>query len=123
MQRSGARGLVDRVWDGLRRRCPVCRKGRIFAGAVTMNAQCPTCRYVFEREPGYFLGAIAIGYFLGVIIVVALAVGIRRIAPTLEWEWCFGFALVFYVLFTPIVFQYARTVWMYFDNWLDPPSP
>ena len=29
-----------------------------------MYPQCPTCRYVFEREPGYFRGAIAIGYFM-----------------------------------------------------------
>ena len=87
-----------------------------------MNAQCPTCRYVFEREPGYFLGAIAIGYFLGVGIVVALAFGVHRLAPAMDWEWCFGIAVVAYLLFTPFVFQYARTVWMYFDNWLDPPA-
>ena len=73
MPPTGALGLLHRVWDGLHRRCPVCRIGRIFGGAVKMNAQCPTCRYVFEREPGYFLGAIAIGYFMGVGIVCALA--------------------------------------------------
>jgi hypothetical protein len=123
MPPAGALGLLHRAWDGLRLRCPVCRKGRIFAGAVKMNPQCPHCRYVFEREPGYFLGAIAIGYFIGVGIVVAIAFGIRRIAPTLDWEWCFGIALVGYPLFTPFVFQYARTIWMYFDNWLDPPAP
>lgn len=123
MPPTGALGLLHRVWDGLHRRCPVCRIGRIFGGAVKMNAQCPTCRYVFEREPGYFLGAIAIGYFMGVGIVCALAVAVRRIVPTLDWEWCFGVALVFYLLFTPLVFQYARTIWMYFDNFMDPPSP
>lgn len=70
MPPTGALGLLHRVWDGLHRRCPVC-----------------------------------------------------RIVPTLDWEWCFGVALVFYLLFTPLVFQYARTVWMYFDNFMDPPSP
>ena len=116
-------GILARAWDALRLRCPVCRTGRIFSGAVTMNPQCPTCRYVFEREPGYFLGAIAIGYFIGVGIVAALAVLVRRIAPMLDWEWCFAVAVVVYLFFTPFVFQYARTIWMYFDNWLDPPAP
>lgn len=117
-----APGLLPRVWGALRLRCPVCRTGRIFSGAVTMNKQCPECRYVFERESGYFLGAIAIGYFIGVGIVSVLAVSVRRIVPDLDWERCFGVALVVYLAFTPFVFQYARTIWMYFDNLLDPPG-
>jgi len=123
MPPAGAHGILSRIWGAARRRCPVCRRGRIFHGAVKMNAQCPTCRYVFEREPGYFLGAIAIGYFLGVAIVAALALAVRRVVPALDWEWCFSIGLVAYLVFTPLVFQYARTIWMYIDNWLDPPGP
>lgn len=94
----------------------------MFGGPVTMHKQCPNCRYVFEREPGYFLGAIAIGYFIGVGTVVVLSVAIRQIVPTLDWEYCFWIGLLVYLAFTPFVFQYARTIWMYFDNWFDPPG-
>lgn len=87
-----------------------------------MYPQCPVCRYVFEREPGYFLGAIAIGYFIGVGVVSLLAVIIHRLRPTLDWEWAFMAALLAYLFFTPLVFQYARTAWMYIDNALDPPE-
>lgn len=122
MPRAGAAGLIDRAWDALRMRCPVCRKGRIFAGIVKMHSQCPACRYVFEREPGYFLGAIAIGYFLGLGALAGLAFALHSMVPTLDWEWCFIAAVVPYLFVTPVVFRYSRTIWMYFDNWLDPPG-
>ena len=87
-----------------------------------MHARCPACRYVFTREPGYFLGAIAIGYFIGVAIVTGLSFLVRGGFPTLDWEWCFAIGLVLYLPFLPMVFRYARGIWMYFDNWLDPPT-
>ena len=88
-----------------------------------MHAQCPNCRYVFEREPGYFLGAVAIGYFLGVAFVVGLSVLVHAGFPDLDWEWCFLIGALLYLPFTPMVFRYARGTWMYIDNVLDPPAP
>ena len=114
--------MLRRVRDLLRLRCPMCRSGRMFAGQITMHAQCPKCRYVFEREPGYFLGAIAIGYFLCVGIVSGLAVLIHTARLGDSWEWSFVIAFVVYLFFIPLVFRYARGVWMYVDNWLDPPA-
>ena len=122
MAGAGGPTLGDRLWGLLRLKCPVCRKGAIFAGSVTMNKQCPACRYVFVREPGYFLGAIGVGYFLGVAFVVALSFTVRTGFPELDWEWCFLVGVVLYLPFTPMVFRYARGIWMYFDNVLDPPA-
>ena len=115
--------LPSRVWDLLRLRCPICGTGRVFAGSVTIRPQCPTCRYVFAREPGYFLGAIAIGYILGVTVTVGLGFLVHAAFPSLDWEWCFGVGLLLYAFFAPMVFRYARTTWMYIDNWFDPPNP
>ncbi len=109
-------------WALLRLRCPNCRKGAVFFGVMSMHQQCPRCRYVFEREPGYFLGAIAIGYFLGVAVVCAVAVLLYLAWPSVGWEWAFSLGLVGYLLVTPVVFRYARVAWMYADNWLDPPA-
>lgn len=123
MPSTGAPTPLDRLWGLVRLRCPVCRKAPIFGGALTMHAQCPNCRYVFEREPGYFLGAIAIGYFLGVALIAGFAFGVRTAFPDLDWEWCFVIGAVLYLPFTPTVFRYARGAWMYIDNILDPPAP
>jgi uncharacterized protein (DUF983 family) len=106
----------------LRLRCPICRTGKIFSGSLAMNEQCPSCRYVFEREPGYFLGAMVIGYTIALPGVAMLAVIVRFFAPWLDWEYCFFAGFGFYLALVPAVFRYSRTIWIYIDNWLDPPT-
>jgi hypothetical protein len=113
---------VKRIGALLRLRCPVCRKAPIFSGALAMHTQCPNCRYVFAREPGYFLGAIVIGYAVAVPMVAGFGFLIRWLAPMLDWEWCFMIGFVLYIGVTPTVFRYSRATWMYIDNWLDPPE-
>src|SRR5260370_16790802 len=61
--------------------CPRCRAGTIFRKSVflfpAMRERCPTCDLKFEREEGYFLGAMYIGY--------ALALGMIPIFGALLW--------------------------------------
>src|SRR2546422_7942059 len=59
-------------------RCPRCRMGRIFRysifrGFPKMCERCSICDLKFEREPGYFLGAMYISYVLGVSIMTPIA--------------------------------------------------
>ena len=42
----------------LRQRCPRCFTGQVFRGLIDMNERCPVCDLEFEREPGYFTGAM-----------------------------------------------------------------
>ncbi len=62
--------------------CPRCREGKIFRRSVwlfpPMHERCPACGLKFEREAGYFLGAMYISYGLGL--------GIIAILSTLVWE-------------------------------------
>ena len=47
-------------------RCPRCLDGRIWRGLFSMNEVCPVCGLRFEREPGYWTGAMVASYALGV---------------------------------------------------------
>ena len=63
----------------LQQRCPRCRIGNIFRysifrGFPNMCERCSICDLQFEREPGYFLGAMYISYCLGVLIMAPIAV-------------------------------------------------
>src|SRR4051812_23871637 len=53
-------------------RCPKCLRGKVFSGMVTMNECCPLCGHKFEREPGYFMGAMFGNYFLAIPFIVLL---------------------------------------------------
>jgi hypothetical protein len=84
-----------------------------------MHERCDVCQLRFEREPGYFLGAMYINY--GVTVVLALMGSFA-----LEWStpvsltqqlilWV-GFCSLFPILF----FRYSRSLWLGIDYGCDP---
>jgi uncharacterized protein (DUF983 family) len=64
-------GVLAGLWAVVRMRCPRCRRGRMFKGLLQMNDPCPVCGLIFEREEGYFLGAMYVSYVLGCAVVGA----------------------------------------------------
>jgi len=54
-------------------KCPNCSKGTIFKngllnlgfGFPQMHKNCPNCNFKFEKEPGFFFGAMFVNYALG----------------------------------------------------------
>jgi uncharacterized protein (DUF983 family) len=65
---------MPRRSNGLRRlaaivqqRCPRCLQGQGFATLFQMRTQCPICGLPFEREPGYFTGAMFLSYGMTII--------------------------------------------------------
>jgi uncharacterized protein (DUF983 family) len=58
--------FTRRVWTALQRaallQCPRCGARTLFRGAFAMHDTCAVCQLTFEREPGYFIGAIYINY-------------------------------------------------------------
>src|SRR2546427_10553869 len=66
--RPGIRGILAR---GLRLRCPRCGCCPLYSGYFRMQERCAACGFRYEREQGYFVGAIYINY----AITVALAAG------------------------------------------------
>lgn len=116
---------VPGAWEGIRRQlCPRCRQGAIFRlpvwrGILAMHPRCPVCGLKFEREPGYFLGALYFSYALSLPPGLALVLLIWRIT-----DWPFDLvmlaAVVAWLPFVPPVTRWARVLWMYVDWRFDP---
>jgi uncharacterized protein (DUF983 family) len=108
----------------LRQRCPRCRTGRIFRysifrGFPKMHDRCPVCDLRFDREPGYFLGAMYVSYGLGIVIVALLAALLWSITGwwiTKDTIW----AIVLFLPFAPTIAFFARVLWIYLDRAIDP---
>jgi uncharacterized protein (DUF983 family) len=102
-------------------RCPHCLQGKIFSGFWKMNERCPVCGIRFEREPGYFLMAMFVGYMLalGALAPVALLLYFRDASPR---AYIIAIGVTLAVL-SPLVFRYARIIWMHIDEVLDPRRP
>ncbi|MCA9319963.1 MAG: DUF983 domain-containing protein [Planctomycetes bacterium] len=101
--------------------CPVCGRGKPFIGWFRMNRRCDDCGYVYDREPGYFLGSIYFNYGVtGAIVILwiaaaMLAFEVREL--TSLWPPAV-FALVFPLWFL----RYSRALFMALDLSWDPPE-
>jgi uncharacterized protein (DUF983 family) len=104
----------------LRQRCPRCREGSVFRGAVEMNPACPVCGLPFEREQGYFLGAMYISYGLSIVLLGLLTWVLSLLLPTWDLGVLVLLGCVLYLPVVPIVFRYSRVMWIHFDRWAWP---
>src|SRR4051794_36123645 len=95
--------VLPSLWRGL---CPRCRQTRIFSRLLQMNPRCSACGLVFDREPGYFLGAMIVSYIVSVlfywgvyqILKHALGHGFHRLLAE---------TTLLYLPFIPFVFRYS----------------
>jgi uncharacterized protein (DUF983 family) len=108
-------------------RCPRCRTGSIFhysifRGFPKMHQRCPACGLKFEREPGYFLGAMYISYAIGIVVIALFAAGFwwaTRWWITTDTIW----AVVLFLPLAPTITLLARVLWIYLDQAIDPERP
>ena len=88
----------------LRQVCPRCQSGAIFQGRIAVHEHCPVCGLKYEREPGYFLGAMYVSYLL-VVPIFLLMLG----ALWLATKWPMGtLLLVTFLLFQVLVLPLLR---------------
>src|SRR5262245_64651431 len=99
----------------VKQRCPRCREGRIFKGTFRMNDPCPVCGLVFEREPGYFLGAMYFSYALAVAFLLPIYFLLWLLFPSAPALLLPLLAMVVYLPITPLVFRYSRALWIYLE--------
>ena len=104
--------------------CPRCREGSIYRlplwrGYLAMNERCPVCGLKFEREPGYFLGALYVSYMASIPPVLALMLVYWR---ALNWRFDVAVlaAFVTFLPAVPLVTRAARVVWIHLDRHFDP---
>ncbi len=104
----------------LKGKCPSCEKSSIFhtSGNLLLfqipkiNDRCKKCNFKFEKEPGFFFGAMFVSY--------ALAVA-EFIGAFLLSHFIFGRSLLvsflvivlMAILFSTINFRLSRTIWIY----------
>jgi hypothetical protein len=78
-----------------------------------MHKNCPHCGQRFEVEPGFFYGAMYVGYAFSVATLIAslVAVNILVSKPTITHY--LGTAISAILLLFPINFRYSRVLMLY----------
>ncbi len=106
---------------GLRLRCPVCGWGKLYQRWFKMHDQCPVCHFTYEREAGYYTGAIAVNIILSELLITAITIPLAvnqsvPFVPLLLW------GLIMPVLFPLLFYRHAKSLWMSIDHMVHPVS-
>ena len=87
-----------------------------------MRVRCPACDLRFEREPGYFVGAIYLNY--GVTVTIAVAgYFILDAWRGLGVGWQLALWMPFVAIFPLWAFRYSKALWLAVDHLVDPVEP
>ena len=86
-----------------------------------MYEVCPGCRLDFDRgQPGYFTGAMYVSYALAIPLIALLTLVEHLMIPSWSLLRLVFLASVISIPLIPWVWQYSRTIWIHFDQWIDP---
>lgn len=114
-QEAPSRGTV--LWRGLTKRCGRCGSGHLFDRWTKMKPDCPRCGLHFEREQGYFAGALAINVIsTGGLMIAALVIVLVFTVPDVNVVLALS-VLAPIALFGPIVwYPFSKTLWVAVDR-------
>ncbi len=103
----------------LKEKCPHCGKGQVFKKPEhpfqlpVMYERCQECNYLFDREPGYFLGAMYVSYGLAVLQGIITFLVCHFFFPNLDTLLlCFIIAGVV-LLFSMKNYKLSRIIYMH----------
>jgi uncharacterized protein (DUF983 family) len=101
---------------GATRRCPRCGAGKLFHHWFSMVQDCPRCGMKFEREPGYWTGAIAINtIIIGGLFTIVLVVTMILTVPDIPWVTVLMLVIPLMTIGPMIVYPFSKTLWLAVD--------
>jgi uncharacterized protein (DUF983 family) len=97
-------------------KCPKCREGNMFYAPITqgiykMNKECPVCKQPFELEPGFYWGAMYVGYGLSGGYMLS-TVGAMLILLNWSVEAAFAVSIMGGIIIFPLIARLARVIWL-----------
>lgn len=113
--------LANIIYSTTANKCPRCHQGKVFKNrnpyilrdASKMEETCECCGLTYEKEPGFFFGAMYVSYALmsGIFILIFLAdlFFINMEALQLMLFFIFTTAAIF-----PLIFRWSRLLWLNF---------
>lgn len=77
-----------------------------------MNEKCPHCQLRLQPEPGFYQGAMYIGYAFTVAVMVIVGLTLYYLGDPSEWVYI-GTVIAIMFLLVPLNYRYSRIVYLY----------
>lgn len=117
-------GMAPRILArSLRLRCPRCGRGPVLSGGFSTNDDCPVCGLRFQREEGYWTGAIYVNLITTQFLIVGGLFALMFLTDLSLWAQIAILAAL--GLFFPIFFYpVSKSIWLGMDHFFtDKPTP
>ncbi len=110
------RSRARMLWWGITMRCARCGSRHVIK-RMRLVSDCPGCQLHFEREHGYWTGALAFHFImLGGIIIISMAVLIALTVPDVPTGPLVAILLVECLVFGWLFYPLSRTLWVAVDR-------
>jgi uncharacterized protein (DUF983 family) len=101
---------------GVTRRCPRCGSGGLFHKWFKMVPDCPRCGLHFEREEGYWTGAIAVNtIIIGAIFAIVFITAMVLTVPNIPWLPILAAVLPIMAIGPFVIYPFSKTIWVAID--------
>lgn len=108
----------------LARRCPRCGSDGILESFFDLHERCPQCGHKFEREPGYWVGAMIIITTITFALFLTLLVGGMVLTwPDVPWTGLLIITLAANLVIPILAYPRAKTLWMALELGWHPLEP
>ena len=103
----------------MKEKCPHCGKGDVYAKKKkflelpVMKDNCDECHYYFDREPGYFLGAMYISYGLAVLQGISTFLLLYAFLPNIPTIYVVLIILGVITLFSMKNYKLSRIIYIH----------
>lgn len=97
----------------LRARCPSCHRGQILEKVFSLRERCPECDYNFYPEPGFYLGAMAVGFLLTAIVTIPPTIVLK--VMNVDSQILFVFPFLEFIFVGSFLIFYARILWLHLE--------
>jgi hypothetical protein len=110
-------------------KCARCGEGEMFTSKnpykwgemMTMHSHCSNCGMLYEREGGFFYGAMYISYGINIALFVSATAGYYLFFEGMvDWRWYITSYVVLTVLLSPVIFRLSRSMWLMLMTKFDP---
>ncbi len=102
---------------GFTRRCPRCGSGKLFHHYLAMVPDCPRCGLHFEREQGYWAGALAINIIcVGGLFAVTFLVAMILTVPDVPVGLMLAIFIPMMALGPIVWYPFSKTLWVAVDR-------
>jgi uncharacterized protein (DUF983 family) len=109
---SAAKKSQFKIASVLRALCPACHHGKVMRG-MSIRPKCPKCGLNFYPEPGFYLGAMVVGFFMTAVLTVPPVIVLKFLG--VDMGVLIAFPFIEFIFVGTFLLFYCRIIWLHLE--------